>query len=386
MQTLPPTHTTLQIVTVGVEYVAPARMPRELRMAGFRIAMLAPAEAWCTRSRFIELLGHLPVSATLGQCGIALEAMLEKVQPAAILPGDDALLMAMMQIVLTASAKPDGTPLSALPALLRHSLGNPDHYAASVDKARLVNLARAAGIAVPAGEAVDSIDDALKVSRSLGYPVIVRPTVGTSSRGVAICRDEREVREAFLALPARPPARWPQPIARTLVQKFLEGVRYNRASVAWRGREIAGYTRTALERWPDALGAGSVTRFVHAPAIAEASARLAEALDMSGFAGTQFIEDPATGKPCLIEINRRMVPATHAGKYAGVDLAEAFAAALRGQRWSGPVDTLPDRQVDMVLFPQEWKRDNASHHLESLPVDAPWDDPRVFAAMLGARG
>ena len=199
------------------------------------------------------------------------------------------------------------------------------------------------------------------------------------------CHDEHALREAFLALPVRPAARWPQPIARALVQKFLDGGRYNRASVAWRGREIAGYTRTALERWPDALGAGSVARFVHSPAIAEASARLAEALDMSGFAGTQFIEDSATGKHCLIEINRRMVPATHVGKYAGVDLAQAFVAALRGQRWNGPADTLPDRQIDMVLFPQEWKRDSASSHLGRLPVDAPWDDPKVFAAMLGAR-
>ena len=107
--------------------------------------------------------------------------MLEKVQPAVFLPGDDAVLMAMMQIVLTASAKADGMPLPALAAVLRHSLGNPDHYAASVDKARLVNVARAAGIAVPPGEPVDGIDDALKVARALGYPVIVRPTVGTSS-------------------------------------------------------------------------------------------------------------------------------------------------------------------------------------------------------------
>ena len=36
----------------------------------------------------------------------------------------------------------------------------------------------------------------------------------------------------------------------------------------------------------------------------------------------------------------------------------------------------------LALFPQEWYRDAASVWLQTLPVDAPWHDPAVLAAML----
>jgi hypothetical protein len=399
MPPTPSTPTAVLIATLGIEYVAPARMPRELRQAGCTVAMLAPAEAWCTQSRFLDRLAHLPASSTYRHTIGMLDAAIRKYAPKVLLPGDDAVLTALMQAALEATTPvtppaeplPAATPTpapwppSAVTSLVEYSLGNPAHYAASLDKARLVDLARAAGIAVPPGEAVTTVDDAVKVAKALGYPVILRPTLGTSSKGVATCNDERELRAAMLALPLRDTARWPFAEAPALVQRFLAGTRYNRASVAWRGREIAGYTRTAVERWPNALGAGSVVNFVAVPAVAQASAKLAAALGMSGFAGTQFIDDPDTGLPCLIEINRRIVPATHVGRHAGIDLAQAFVGALQGIPWTGPSDTPGSHARTMVMFPQEWKRDPQSVHLRSLPVDAPWDDPRLFAAMLGVR-
>jgi hypothetical protein len=395
------THTDLHVLiaTLGVEYVAPARMPRELRHAGCTVAMLAPAQAWCTQSRFVDRQAHLPLSATYRHTVGMLDAAIRTYGSEILLPGDDAVLAAMMQAAVEAGAPPvplpgplpagDAAPAEWPPAgvapLVEYSLGNPAHYAASLDKARLLDVAHAAGIAVPPGDAVANIDDALKVARALGYPVIVRPTLGTSSQGVARCDDERGLRAAMLALPMRNATRWPPAQAPALVQKFLGGTRYNRASLAWRGEEIAGATRIAVERWPTTLGPDSLVTYVRSSAVAEASARLAAALALSGFAGTEFIDDPASGRPCLIEINRRIVPATHAARHAGVDLAGALVAAVRGARWTGPTDTPASHERTLVLFPQEWKRDPASRHLDQYPVDAPWDDPRLFAAMLGVR-
>jgi hypothetical protein len=39
----------------------------------------------------------------------------------------------------------------------------------------------------------------------------------------------------------------------------------------------------------------------------------------------------------------------------------------------------------LALFPQEWYRDDASAWLAKLPSDAPWHDPRLFAAMVRLR-
>jgi biotin carboxylase len=372
---------TVLVATIGMEYVAPARMPRELKRAGFRVAMLAPEGAWATRTQYLDMLAHMTSSASLATWADVMLQLHNKIQPTYVLPGDDATMRALMTIAAGADDVPSAARDAILPLIVR-SLGEPAHYLASVDKAGLVAIARRAGIDVPPGEAVNALEDALAVARDLGYPVILRPSVGTASRGVSMCDDEAALRGAFAALPA--PTRWTsRALARALVQRVLTGVIRTRAFVAWQGRELAGCTREGIERWPNALGAGSVTRYVRDAPIADANARLVTALGMSGFGGASYIVDPANGRACLIEINRRIVPATHAARHAGVDLAAAFMCAVRGDAWPGPADTPPGREMTMTLFPQEWLRDRASPHFAKAPTDAPWDDPRLFAAMLG---
>ncbi len=374
---------TVLIATIGMEYVAPARMPRELRGVGFRVAMLAPEGAWATRTQYIDMLAHIPQRASLATWADVMLQLQQKVDPAFVLPGDDATMRALMTIAGTVPADVPPSTRAAILPLLTRSLGDPAHYLASVDKAGLLDIARRAGIDVPPGAAVDDIDGALHVARELGYPLIVRPTVGTAGRSVSVCDDEMALREALAALPA--PTRWTESGARAVVQRVLTGARYNRAFVAWQGREVAGYTRYAVERWPNALGAASVTRFVTHPGVSAANARLAQAIGITGFAGATYIIDTATDGACIIEINRRIVPATHAGRLAGVDLAAAFLCAVRGDAWTGPVDTPAALEQTMALFPQEWLRDRSGANFSRWPVDAPWDDPRLFAAMLGAK-
>jgi hypothetical protein len=54
-----------------------------------------------------------------------------------------------------------------------------------------------------------------------------------------------------------------------------------------------------------------------------------------------------------------------------------------------PVDATSPGDEDaggtVTIFPREWLRDSESRHLTELPVDAPWDDPELFAAMLAMR-
>jgi len=85
-----------------------------------------------------------------------------------------------------------------------------------------------------------------------------------------------------------------------------------------------------------------------------------------------------------VEINRRMLPATHSGSRIGIDLAAALAAASRGVPWTGPRD-LPDGSGPrLALFPQEWYRAPESRWLRELPCDMPWDDPALLLAMTKA--
>ena len=232
------------------------------------------------------------------------------VRPAWILPGDDVSLRLLMQLVVSPPANLVPAVQQELAALVRRSLGDPAHYLDSVDKALLMPIARRLGVDVPDGEAVAGEDDAVRVATALGYPVIVRPAYGNAGRGVARCVGETDVREAMRAI--RPPMGWaPSSGHPALVQRFVTGQNHNRPALAWEGREVAGFTRMSVRHYPEPSGPGSVSRYRRVPAIAEANRRLLEALGITGFTGTQFLVEEGTGRPFLIEINRRMTPATH---------------------------------------------------------------------------
>jgi hypothetical protein len=181
----------------------------------------------------------------------------------------------------------------------------------------------------------------------------------------------------------RAPDGWMPPAPRrALVQRWIDGPVIVRASLAWRGDEVAGSTRGRLATYPHALGPGSAVVYAGIPSIAGATRALLRALDASGFVGTQFIVEPGSGAPLLLEINRRMIPATYGSRHAGIDQAQALAAVLRGERWTGPDDLPPGPGPRLALFPQEWYRDVESPWLADLPCDAPWHDPALFRAML----
>jgi predicted ATP-grasp superfamily ATP-dependent carboligase len=369
----------LLIVTMGTDALAPARMPRELQAAGFAVTLLAPRSAIAVHTRFLDGIAYFPEPVTLFEWIRTLAGVARTVRPALLLPGDDVTVSALVRIALDPPAVLAREIDDQLSALIARSLGDPAHFATAVDKSRFIPLARAAGVRVPEGGEVSDDVAAVKVADALGYPVIVRPASGTAAAGVARCESATAVRDAFRALP--PVSSWGPPSARAaLVQRFVVGRGVNRAALGWNGREVAGFARTALAR-AHAFGPGSVSRTLVDDAIAAMNARLIEAAGITGYASTQYIVEAATGLPYLIELNRRMTPATYMGARAGVNLAAALAAAVAGRAWEGARDIIPGRELALALFPQEWLRDPASAHLRALPSDTPWDDPQLLRAM-----
>lgn len=370
----------LLVVTMGTDYIAPARMPQSLQAAGFRVSLLAPENALATHTRFLDRLSLFPPNPTHLQWLRQLAEVVQRVDADLILPGDDITVRLLMQIVLEPLPAFAGDAQRDLAALVERSLGDPAHYLDSIDKARLVDLARRAGVPVPKGEGVANEAEALEVAASIGYPVFVRPAIGHEGRGIGKCAHADDLRRVMRSLPRL--SGWhPKGDKVALVQEVLDRGGRNRPAAVWRGREIAGVSRHRLRAYPEPDGPGSVTRLISDPPVAAINARLMAALGATGFLSTQYMFD-AAGEPKLIEVNRRMTPATHTGAHAGIDLAAAFAAALHGREWEGPTDVPPSQECTLALFPQEWLRDPMSEDLARLPTDAPFDDPRLFAAML----
>jgi predicted ATP-grasp superfamily ATP-dependent carboligase len=369
------------LVTFGLDYIAPARMPSDLKRAGFKVALLAPRGALCTQTRFVDSLSLMPEEQSLPAWIEALAELARETGARLLLPGDDATVQVLMQITREPLPAVRAGVQAELAALIRSSLGDPAGYLDSIDKGRLLRRARSLGVPVAPGEGVADADDAVRVAAEIGYPVIVRPAIGSASKGVRFCGDVAELRAAIANLPHPSALVTPGP-HRAVVQSVIRGQPINRPALAWNGREIAGFCRMRLRPPPELPGFGSVSRYAALPDVTALSRRLLEGLGASGFVGMEFRRDAATGTPYLIEINRRMVPATHTGARVGVDLAAALAAVVESREWTGPTDMPVENERTLALFPQEWMRDRTSADLEQRPTDAPWDDPGLFRAML----
>ena len=370
------------VVTMGTDYIAPARMPYELQRAGFRVAMLAPREAFAARTEFVDQIGYFPPGVRFHDWVGILAGAVRAVNPVLLLPGDDITVRTLMRLVLD---PPEGLREDIrieLDALIRRSLGDPAGWLDSIDKSRLFELARRHGIAVADGEIAGDEESAVAIAARIGYPVILRQMFGSAGRGAARCDSAAAIRAALRGF-AEPDAWSPHGSRRFVLQRWIAGDVVNRASVAWHGREVAGFTRGRLATHPGPLGPASVVEFAGIPAVTAATDRLFDLVGMHGLVGTQYIIDAATRVPFLIEVNRRMLPASHTGALVGIDLAAALFVVATGGEWTGPKDLPPGPGLRLALFPQEWYRDMDSAWLRSLPSDAPWHDPGLFSAMLG---
>jgi hypothetical protein len=369
------------VITMGTDYIAPARMPFELQRAGFRVAMLAPRNAFAAHTAFVDQIGYFPEGVKFQEWIGIVAGTVRAMDPALILPGDDITLRTLMQLVLDPPQGLRADIRNELGDLIRRSLGNPAGWIDTIDKSRLFELAQRNDIAVAEGAIADDEAGAIAIAKTLGYPVMLRQMFGSAGRGAARCDSTAEVGAAMRNFP-RSDAWRPNGGQRYVVQRWIDGDVVNRASLGWNGKEVAGFTRGRLATHPGPLGPASVVEFAGIPAVTQATAALFSLVGMHGLVGTQYIIDARTRVPYLIEVNRRMLPATHAGALVGVDLAAALFAKVSGTEWTGPTDLPPGPGLRLALFPQEWYRDTGSTWLRTLPSDMPWHDPHLLSAML----
>ena len=176
-----------------------------LRREGYRVILVNSNPATImTDPQFADATYIEPLTPQV------VEQIIAQERPDAILPtvgGQTALNMAMQ--------------LHELGILERYNVkllgASPDAIDLAEDRQRFKDAMQHAGLAVPVGETVTSIDQALAAAERIGYPVLVRPsfTLGGSGGGIAQNVDElRDVADRGLR---------PSPVNQVLIEQRVLG-------------------------------------------------------------------------------------------------------------------------------------------------------------------
>jgi propionyl-CoA carboxylase alpha chain len=204
----------------------------------------------------------------------------------------------------------------------------PDAIAAMGDKIESKKLARAAGVSTVPGYLGDiaTEEEAIRIAREIGYPVMIKASAGGGGKGMRIARDDQETRDGLRS--ARNEARSSFGDERVFIEKYVTQPRHieiqvladthgNAVYLGERECSIQRRHQKVIEEAPSPFLDEATRR-----AMGEQAVQLAKAVGYSSAGTVEFIVDAARNF-YFLEMNTRLQvehPVTEL--VTGLDLVE----------------------------------------------------------------
>jgi ATP-grasp domain-containing protein len=200
------------------------------------------------------------------------------------------------------------------------------------DKWRFYELCRRSGLPtprtiVPAGEGLERLHE-------LSFPLVWKPRLLESARGVRILRRREELDQLLLTAPALPigePGEYPY-----IVQEYVEGTVHDAVGCFQEGRPLSLATHNRLATRFDFGGPGIVIETSHERDLMVMARRLAQRTAWSGPVLFEFIRKP-DGRPVLLECNPRVWGSTQLTVAAGLNICRQALDLFLHQQSPAPV-------------------------------------------------
>ena len=244
-----------------------------------------------------------------------------------------------------------------------------DHIRIMGDKIEAKRTAKALGIPVVPGSdgGVSEIDEARRICKDMGYPVIVKATAGGGGRGMKVARSEQELEIALQTAQTEAKAAFGN--GEVYIEKYLEKPRHIEIQVLGDGKGNAvhlGERDCSLQRRHQKILEEAFSPALNASQRSEIGERVAAAMRKLGYEGVGTIEFLyENGEFYFIEMNTRLQvehPVTEA--ITGLDLVQEQIRVAAG-------GTLPYKQSDIVF----------SGHAIECRINA--ENPQTFAPSPG---
>lgn len=202
------------------------------------------------------------------------------------------------------------------PPHVRIPAGNPDAIATLQNKWQLVAVAQAAGVEVPISFKPSTMEELDRCLPQVPEPIVIKPQVGNSAKGVFIVPSRAEARASFEEVVRTyrlDPPRWP------LVQAFAAGTGYGVCLLYNRGQLRAAFCERYLRCKDGDIGTSVFRESVEAPELVERATALMRGFEWHGVVHLDFLYDEATRRAVLIEVNPRFWGALDLAVRSGVD-------------------------------------------------------------------
>lgn len=225
----------------------------------------------------------------------------------------------------------------ALEALFIIPFASPEIIDRVMNKDRLFEAARRAGIDVPRGVTLTSLSD-LALARSLRFPCVCKPLYASQWRHAKIwdaagrqkavkIATFAELQKFYAGITAMDPV--------ATVQEWIPGTEKSLqifGSYCGADHEVKAYF-TARKRlqYPELIGTGIAVEALPLPELEQPSRRLLRELRFHGIAEIEYKVDDRDGRLNLIEVNPRHWDQHRLGTIVSVNLSEALYREMTGQ-------------------------------------------------------
>lgn len=203
------------------------------------------------------------------------------------------------------------------------------------DRKQFYQLLRTLNIPHIPGQTVDSFDEAKNIAKTMGYPILIRPSYVIGGQGMMIAEDEATLTSYLTGMIKEKPSSRIFPL---LVDQFIEGKEVEIDAVCENGKVIIPgifeHVEKAGVHSGDSMAifpAPSLTK-KHKQQIETYTAKIAEALQVKGIMNIQFVLSKDEKTIYCLEVNpraSRTVPI--ASKVTGIEMVDLAVRIQMGQ-------------------------------------------------------
>lgn len=226
----------------------------------------------------------------------------------------------------------------------------PEHsYDVARDKGETLKLAEAIGIPFPKTlwpnlsrdwKATDLLD----LVRDFDYPMVVKPRLSFGSRGIRIVNNDKELIEVYGQVHK-------EHLNPLIQEKIPTGSKYDVCLLYGPDHHLkAQFVQREVRNYPLERGPSTLRQSVDAPELLQYALQLMDQLPWYGALDVEFMVDPRTNEPKLMEINPRFWGSLHLSIQSGVDFPWLLLQLALGKAIS-PVCDYKSGQMSRSLLP-----------------------------------